>query len=97
MKFSRAVCLDVCEKPTMMGNLLCSTDDVKGAVFFVPVPDEVCGGREKTVEEGQLSGDNLVIFRRTGGVSRKDFLLPERSLWAEGGARAFHVTPASWS
>lgn len=61
-----------------MGNLLCGTDVVKGAVFFVPVPGDVCGGREKTGEEGQLSGDNLVIFRRrTGGVSRKDFLLPE--------------------
>jgi hypothetical protein len=79
----------------MMGNLLCGTDSVKDAVFFVPVPDGVCGGREKTVEEGQLSGDNLVIFhRRTSGVSRKDFLLPEGSLWAEGGARSFHVTPA---
>lgn len=79
----------------MMGSLLCSTDAVKGAVVFVPVPGDACGGREKTVEEGQLSGDNLVIFRsRMGGVSRKDFLAWTKSV---GGGRGscIHVTTDS--
>lgn len=59
-----------------MGNLLCGTDGMEDVMFFVPVPDAARGGREKTVEASQLSGDNLVIFRRrVSGVVAKRFFV----------------------